>query len=85
LVFTEKKNVVDDMFDYYDWSGDDHLEIAELNDVEQRDHLDRLSQHCHLSDLLVYSDQNNDGFITLNEFYALFGSYTLLKKTVFYV
>jgi Ca2+-binding EF-hand superfamily protein len=61
------------MFDYYDWSGDNRLEPNEMISVEQRDHLDRLSQHCRLEDMLVYSDQDKDGFISMDEFYVSFG------------
>ena len=57
------------MFNYYDINTDQLLSEAELIDIEHRDHLEKLSQNCHLVDLLTFDDSDRDLRISMEEFY----------------
>ena len=70
----EKKETVNDMFVFYDRDGSRLLNSSELDQVEHRDHLDRLSRSCHLTDFIGYSDTDADEIITLSEFYNAYGT-----------
>ena len=63
------------MFNYYDRNNNQALDEAELQDVEHRDHLEKLSRFCGLADMLTYDDKQEDGNISLPEFYNAFGEY----------
>jgi len=60
------------MFSYYDQDNSQHLDEDELTAIEQRDHLEKLSLYCSLADLLTYDDHEEDGNISLAEFYQAF-------------
>ena len=60
------------MFSYYDRDNSQTLDEAELTDVEHRDHLEKLSLFCSLADMLTYDDREEDGNISLVEFYQAF-------------
>ena len=68
------------MFNYYDINTDQLLSEAELIDIEHRDHLEKLSQNCHLVDLLTFDDSDRDLRISMEEFYhALRKWFDILK------
>lgn len=75
--FIEKKFVVSSMFNYYDANGNSLLDREELLAIEHLDHLDRLSQTCHLSDLLNFDDLDHEtnGTISKTEFFTAFSVY----------
>jgi Ca2+-binding EF-hand superfamily protein len=60
------------MFTYYDRNGDQLLNEAELVDIERRDHLERLSRFCRLTDMLTFDDKEEDGNVSLSEFFVAF-------------
>lgn len=60
------------MFKYYDRNDDHSLNEDELEDIEHRDHLERLSRFCRLTDMLVFDDKEEDGNVSLSEFYVAF-------------
>ena len=64
------------MFNYYDRNSNQLLSDAELDDIEHRDHLEKLSSFCTLVDLLNIDDNNEDGNISLPEFYRAFSKST---------
>ena len=68
-----KQFVANIMFNYYDRNNNQALDEAELQDVEHRDHLEKLSRFCGLADMLTYDDKQEDGNISLPEFYNAFG------------
>lgn len=68
-----KQFVANIMFNYYDRNSNQVLDEAELQDVEHRDHLEKLSRFCGLADMLTFDDKQEDGNITLSEFYSAFG------------
>ena len=70
------------MFTYYDRNNDKVLEEVDLVDIEQRDHLERLSQFCSLTDMLSFDDKDEDGKVTLTEFYRAFSKYSCIKGHV---
>ena len=71
-MFSEKQFVANIMFNYYDLNGDEKLTEEDLDEIERRDHLDKLSRFCRLADLLTFNDREEDGSITLTEFYSAF-------------
>ena len=64
------------MFNYYDRDSNQQLSEAELDDIEHRDHLEKLSAFCTLVDLLDFDDSNEDANITITEFYKAFSKIT---------
>ena len=67
------------MFNYYDLDGNEKLDEEDLNEIERRDHLDKLSQFCRLADLLTFNDREGDGSISLTEFYGAFSKSFVLN------
>lgn len=65
------------MFNYYDRNSDHLLTEDELEDIEHRDHLERLSRFCQLTDMLEFDDKEEDGNISLSEFYVAFSEYPM--------
>nr|XP_018913078.1 PREDICTED: follistatin-related protein 5-like isoform X1 [Bemisia tabaci] len=63
---------VNALFKHCDLNSDSRLVEEELNQVFEKEHLEQLSKQCALSDLLVFNDENKDGELSLNEFYAAF-------------
>ena len=63
------------MFSYYDRDNSQQLDEAELSDIEHRDHLEKLSLYCSLADMLTFDDNEEDGNISLAEFYHAFSKY----------
>ncbi|XP_074648310.1 follistatin-related protein 5-like isoform X2 [Tubulanus polymorphus] len=60
------------MFTYYDDDLDGYLSGRELQNIEHKDHLERLSETCGLSDLLLFDDSDKSGQINLDEFFKAF-------------
>ncbi|XP_064636735.1 follistatin-related protein 5-like isoform X2 [Lineus longissimus] len=60
------------MFTYYDGDLDGLLSEPELDAVEKKDHLDRLSTECHLRDLMVFDDGDKSKQISQDEFLKAF-------------
>ncbi|GCB72020.1 hypothetical protein scyTo_0001787 [Scyliorhinus torazame] len=69
---TLKKILVQNMFKYFDISGDGLIENSELAQAMTEDTLDNDPFDCNLFDLLQYDDYNNDGVLTLEELYTAF-------------
>ena len=63
------------MFSYYDQDNSQQLDEDELTKIEHKDHLEKLSLYCSLSDLLTFDDKEEDGNISLSEFYQAFGKF----------
>ncbi|XP_036380339.1 follistatin-related protein 4 isoform X2 [Megalops cyprinoides] len=68
----QKRAVVDTMFKYLDMDRDGHLGSEELAQISMKDHLEDSLLECTMQDLLRYDDYNNDGHLTLQEFYTAF-------------
>ncbi|XP_023659205.2 follistatin-related protein 4 isoform X1 [Paramormyrops kingsleyae] len=68
----QKRELVDGMFKYLDTDGDGHLGKEELAQISMKVHLEDGSLDCTTQDLLRYDDYNNDGYLTLQEFYTAF-------------
>lgn len=60
------------MFSYYDRNNNQVLEEVELDDIEHRDHLEKLSRFCVLTDMLAFDDNGEDGTLAIHEFYQAF-------------
>ncbi|XP_014246799.1 follistatin-related protein 5-like isoform X2 [Cimex lectularius] len=71
-VRTGKEYLVSTMFTYYDLNRDDHLDKDELQKISDQEHLNTLSDGCTLSDMLRYDDSDQDGLLSVNEFYSAF-------------
>ena len=72
FIFSGKQFVANIMFNYYDRNSNQLLDEVELEDIEHRDHLEKLSRYCGLVDLLAFDDQDEDQSIALMEFYKAF-------------
>ena len=70
--FVEKQLVANIMLNYYDRDSDGQLTEAELDDIEHRDHLDKLNRYCSLTHMLTYDDTNEDELIDNKEFFKAF-------------
>ncbi|KAG7484660.1 hypothetical protein MATL_G00052500 [Megalops atlanticus] len=68
----QKRAVVDTMFKYLDMDRDGRLGSEELAQISMKDHLEDSLLECTMQDLLRYDDYNNDGRLTLQEFYTAF-------------
>ncbi|XP_056140273.1 follistatin-related protein 4 [Lampris incognitus] len=68
----EKRMLVDTMFRYLDVDGDGRLGSDELEKISMKEHLEDCLLECTMQDLLRYDDYNNDGHLTLHEFYTTF-------------
>lgn len=51
------------MFHYYDKNSDEKLSIAEIDAVEDRQQLT-----CHVTDLVLLFDHDNDSTLSIEEF-----------------
>uniref|UniRef100_A0A8C7XND6 Follistatin-like 4 n=1 Tax=Oryzias sinensis TaxID=183150 RepID=A0A8C7XND6_9TELE len=68
----EKRGLVDAMFKYLDVNQDGRLTADELEKISMKEHLGDSLLECTMQDLLHYDDYNNDGHLTLHEFYTAF-------------
>ncbi|XP_022532413.2 follistatin-related protein 4 [Astyanax mexicanus] len=68
----QKRSLVDTMFKYLDLNGDGRLSGEELAQISMKEHLEESLLECTMQDLLRYDDYNNDGVLTLQEFYTAF-------------
>ncbi|KAI4904715.1 hypothetical protein NFI96_023992 [Prochilodus magdalenae] len=68
----QKKALVDTMFKYLDINHDGRLISEELAQISMKEHLEDSLLECTMQDLLRYDDYNNDGILTLQEFYTAF-------------
>ena len=64
------------MLNYYDRDSDGQLTGDELDDIEHRDHLDKLNRYCSLTHMLTYDDTNEDELIDNKEFFKAFSKST---------
>ncbi|XP_034764719.1 follistatin-related protein 5-like isoform X1 [Acipenser ruthenus] len=69
---SHRRHVVEKMFKYLDLNADGCVGSEELAQISVRDHLEDDLLECTLQDLLRYDDYNNDGHLTLQEFYTSF-------------
>ncbi|CAL8399113.1 unnamed protein product, partial [Boreogadus saida] len=67
-----KRALVDNMFKYLDVDQDGRLGSDELQKISMKEHLEDSLLECTMQDLLRYDDYNNDGHLTLHEFYTAF-------------
>ncbi|KAG8008528.1 Follistatin-related protein 4 [Nibea albiflora] len=68
----EKRALVDTMFKYLDADQDGRLVSDELERISMKEHLEDSLLECTMQDLLRYDDYNNDGHLSLHEFYTAF-------------
>nr|XP_019941171.1 PREDICTED: follistatin-related protein 4-like [Paralichthys olivaceus] len=68
----EKRAMVDTMFKYLDVNQDSRLVSDELEKISMKEHLEDSLLECTMQDLLRYDDYNNDGHLSLHEFYTAF-------------
>uniref|UniRef100_A0A672JJX5 Follistatin-like 4 n=1 Tax=Salarias fasciatus TaxID=181472 RepID=A0A672JJX5_SALFA len=69
----QKRALVDTMFKYLDVNQDGRLISDELEKVCLKfEHLEDSLLECTMQDLLRYDDYNNDGHLSLHEFYTAF-------------
>ncbi|XP_011609642.2 follistatin-related protein 4 [Takifugu rubripes] len=68
----EKRTLVDTMFKYLDVDQDGLLVGDELEKVSMKEHMEDSLLECTMQDLLRYDDYNNDGHLSLHEFYTAF-------------
>ncbi|XP_069573409.1 follistatin-related protein 4 [Brachyistius frenatus] len=68
----EKRALVDTMFKYLDVNQDGRLISDELEKISMKEHLEDSLLECTMQDLLRYDDYNNDGHLSLHEFYTAF-------------
>ncbi|XP_046379579.2 follistatin-related protein 5-like [Haliotis rufescens] len=69
------------MFSFYDRDLDFYLEDAEAREMEEKEHYERLSDACILSDMIPYADRNPvDGKLSVSEFIAAFNGSMKVKK-----
>lgn len=68
----QKRSLVDTMFKYLDMNHDGRLSSEELAQISMKEHLEDNLLECTMQDLLRYDDYNNDGILTLQEFYTAF-------------
>ncbi|CAB0011767.1 unnamed protein product [Nesidiocoris tenuis] len=67
-----KEYIVSTMFTYYDLNCDNHLDKDELQKISDQEHLGTLSEGCSLTDMLRYDDADEDGLLSVSEFYSAF-------------
>ncbi|XP_036444910.1 follistatin-related protein 4 [Colossoma macropomum] len=68
----QKRALVDTMFKYLDMNHDGRLSSEELAQISMKEHLEDSLLECTMQDLMRYDDYNNDGVLTLQEFYTAF-------------
>uniref|UniRef100_A0A8C6X8G2 Follistatin like 4 n=1 Tax=Naja naja TaxID=35670 RepID=A0A8C6X8G2_NAJNA len=69
---TQKRFLVEDMFNYLDINGDGHLSSSELAKLKKKEDLEDDFLNCTPEDLLRFDDYNHDGYLTLQELYTAF-------------
>ncbi|XP_066447149.1 follistatin-related protein 4 [Eleutherodactylus coqui] len=69
---SEKRALVEDMFNYLDINIDGHLDSYELDQYTRNEELDEHFLDCSVGDLLRFDDYNMDGYLTLPELYTAF-------------
>ncbi|XP_030069214.1 follistatin-related protein 4 isoform X2 [Microcaecilia unicolor] len=69
---SQKRFLVEDMFKYLDRDSDGRLGSSELAQLMKQEDLDDDFLDCMPEDLLRFDDYNNDGYLTLPEFYTAF-------------
>nr|XP_057943222.1 follistatin-related protein 4 isoform X2 [Doryrhamphus excisus] len=67
-----RRVLVDTMFKYLDVNRDARLVGEELEKISMKERLDEGVLRCAMRDLLRYDDYNNDGHLSLHEFYTAF-------------
>uniref|UniRef100_A0A8C5HE41 Follistatin-like 4 n=1 Tax=Gouania willdenowi TaxID=441366 RepID=A0A8C5HE41_GOUWI len=67
-----RRGLVDTMFKYLDVNQDGLLIANELEKISMKEHLEDILLECTMQDLLRYDDYNNDGHLSLHEFYTAF-------------
>lgn len=81
LTVSEREYLATLMFSFYDRDLDFYLEDAEAREMEEKEHYERLSDACILSDMIPYADRNPvDGKLSVSEFIAAFNG-TCLHNT----
>ncbi|XP_054907358.1 follistatin-related protein 4 isoform X4 [Poeciliopsis prolifica] len=68
----EKRALVDAMFKHLDGNEDGRLISDELEKISLKQQMERSLLQCTVQDLLRYDDYNNDGHLSLHEFYTAF-------------
>ncbi|XP_056372559.1 follistatin-related protein 4 isoform X2 [Hyla sarda] len=69
---SQKRALVEDMFNYLDINIDGHLDSSELAQYSKNEELDDNFLDCSVGDLLRFDDYNMDGYLTLPELYTAF-------------
>ncbi|XP_073429884.1 follistatin-related protein 4-like [Dendrobates tinctorius] len=69
---SQKRALVEDMFNYLDINLDGHLDSSELAQYTKSEELDENFLDCSVGDLLRFDDYNMDGYLTLPELYTAF-------------
>ncbi|XP_075716075.1 follistatin-related protein 4 [Rhinoderma darwinii] len=69
---SQKRALVEDMFNYLDINIDGHLDSSELAQYTKNEELDEHFLDCNVGDLLRFDDYNMDGYLTLPELYTAF-------------
>ncbi|XP_068187849.1 follistatin-related protein 4 [Antennarius striatus] len=67
-----KRELVNSMFQYLDVDQDGRLVSDELDKISLKEQLADSLLECTMQDLLRYDDYNNDGRLSLHEFYTAF-------------
>ncbi|KAM9312998.1 follistatin-related protein 4-like [Gastrophryne carolinensis] len=71
-LISQKRSLVEDMFNYLDINNDDHLDSSELAQYTRKKKLEDNFLDCSTGDLLRFDDYNMDGYLTLPELYTAF-------------
>ncbi|KAM4748799.1 follistatin-related protein 4 [Rhinophrynus dorsalis] len=69
---SQKRALVEELFNYLDINTDGHLENAELLQYKKQEELEDDFLDCTVEDLLRFDDYNIDGYLTLPELYTAF-------------
>ncbi|XP_075457297.1 follistatin-related protein 4 [Ascaphus truei] len=69
---SQKRALVEDMFNFMDINKDGHLDSSELAQFTKQEELEDDFLDCTVGDLLRFDDYNNDGYLTLPELYTAF-------------
>ncbi|XP_069812909.1 follistatin-related protein 4-like [Dendropsophus ebraccatus] len=69
---SQKRALVEDIFNYLDINNDGHLDSFELAQYTKKEELDEHFLDCSVGDLLRFDDYNMDGYLTLPELYTAF-------------
>lgn len=69
------------MLNYYDRDSDGELSEDELDDIEHRDHLDKLNRYCSLTHMLTYDDMDENERIDNKEFFKAFSEFSKIDHS----